>query len=71
MFEEEADFAETKMLINCNGGYKKKDYKKGWQDGAEFGYNKAKEYAKTIIQDLLSNSDEYARQRATDFLKEE
>lgn len=27
--------------------------------------------AKTIIQDLLSNSDEYARQRAIDFLKEE
>ena len=29
------------------------------------------EYAKTIIQDLLDNSDEYARQRAVDFLKEE
>jgi hypothetical protein len=29
------------------------------------------EYAKTIIQDLLSNSDEYARQRAMDFLKRE
>ena len=27
------------------------------------------EYAKTIIQDLLDNSDEYARQRAIDFLK--
>ena len=27
------------------------------------------EYAKTIIQDLLSNSDEYARQRAIDLLK--
>lgn len=27
--------------------------------------------AKTIIQDLLNNSDEYARQRAMDFLKEE
>jgi hypothetical protein len=37
----------------------------------EFGYNKAKEEAKTIIQDLLSNSDEYARQRAMDFLKGE
>ena len=42
---KEADFAETKMLINCNGDYsKKKDYKKGWQDGAEFGYNKANEW---------------------------
>ena len=29
------------------------------------------EYAKTIIQDLLDNSDEYARQRAMDFLKED
>lgn len=28
-------------------------------------------YAKTIIQDLLDNTDEYARQRAIDFLKEE
>ena len=27
-------------------------------------------YALTIIQDLLDNSDEYARQRAVDFLKE-
>ena len=27
-------------------------------------------YAKTIIQDLLDNADEYARQRAEDFLKE-
>ena len=27
--------------------------------------------AKTIIQDLLSNSDEYARQRVMDWLKEE
>ena len=29
------------------------------------------EYAKTIIQDLLNNSDEYARQRAMDFLEKE
>ena len=39
-------------------------------DGATFGYNKANEYAKTIIKDLLDNSDEYARQRAIEFLKE-
>ena len=44
MFETEAGFAETKMLIKCNGDYsKKQDYKKGWKDGAEFGYNKATE----------------------------
>lgn len=43
-------------------------YKKGVLDG----YSKAEkqlEYAKTIIQDLLDNSDEYARQRAMDFLE--
>jgi hypothetical protein len=28
-------------------------------------------YAKAIIKDLLDNSDEYARQRAMDFLQEE
>lgn len=28
------------------------------------------EYAKTIIQDLLDNSDEYARERVMDFLEE-
>lgn len=28
-------------------------------------------YAKAIIKDLLDNSDEYAKQRASDFLKEE
>ena len=27
-------------------------------------------YAKTIIQDLLNNSDEYAKQRAIEYLKE-
>lgn len=28
-------------------------------------------YAKTIIKDLLNNSDEHIKQRATDFLKKE
>ena len=28
-------------------------------------------YTKSIIKDLLDNSDEYARQRAIDFLKED
>lgn len=31
--------------------------------------NKSFDYALTVIQDLLNNSDEYARQRAIDFLK--
>ena len=33
--------------------------------------NNSFNYALTLIQDLLSNSDEYARQRAIDFLKGE
>lgn len=33
-------------------------------------YKAKLEEAKTIIQDLLSNSDEYAKQRAMDWLKE-
>jgi len=41
-----------------------------FQRAAIFGYNKVNKYAKTIIQDLLDNSDEYARQRAMDFLEE-
>ena len=32
--------------------------------------NNSFNYALTLIQDLLSNSDEYTRQRAIDFLKE-
>lgn len=32
--------------------------------------NNSFNYALTLIQDLLSNSDEYARQRAINFLKE-
>lgn len=32
-------------------------------------YKTKLDYAKTIIQDLLSNSDEYARQRAIDWLE--
>jgi hypothetical protein len=52
MFETEAGFAETKMLIKCNGDYaKKQNYKKGWQDGATFGYNKAmEEWKKHFMQ---------------------
>ena len=29
------------------------------------------EYAKTIIKDLLDNSDEYAKERAINFLREQ
>ena len=63
MFETEAGFAETKMLINCNGDYsKKQDYKKGWQDGAEFGYNKAKEEMQEQGLALQSDMDKTIEQ---------
>ena len=45
-----------------------------YMQGAENQKKKADKqltYAKTIIQDLLDNTDEYARQRAEDFLKED
>ena len=63
MFETEAGFAETKMLINCNGDYsKKQDYKKGWQDGATFGYNKAKEEMQEQGLALQSDMDKTIEQ---------
>lgn len=62
MFEKEAEEWVVDNLHNTE-----EDYINAFKDG----YNKANEYAKIIIQDLLNNSDEYARQRAMDFLKEE
>jgi hypothetical protein len=67
---------EIKQLQEENGRLKKDPEET--QDLATIAYMqgaskyKAKlEEAKIIIQDLLSNSDEYARQRAMDWLKEE
>lgn len=62
---------ESKAIETCPYNLNMPTYAQGFVNGAEFGYNKAKEYAKIIIQDLLNNSDEYARQRAMDWLKEE
>lgn len=45
-----------------------------WRDrraGFYNGYTQAVAYARTVIQDLIDNSDEYAKQRAMDWLKEE
>ena len=69
MFEKEAEDNKPPYAF-CALDTKCELWKDGFQKGAEFGYNKANEYAKTIIQDLLDNSDEYARQRAMDFLEE-
>lgn len=70
---------EIKQLQEENARLKK-EFEEN-QDLATIGYirygvkldSKIRELqeAKTIIQDLLSNSDEYARQRAMDWLKEE
>lgn len=39
MFETEAGFAETQMLVECHGDYSKKlNYKKGWQQGKNPDY---------------------------------
>ena len=84
MFEKEAhefqkQIQQEYLDLAKNGAYPPLWERKGelWRKGAEFGYNKAKEelterlaYAKSIIQDLLNNSDEYAKQRARDFLEE-
>ena len=67
MFEKEAE--EYKKGIHREASREIVYF--AFKDGAEFGYKKANEYAKTIIQDLLDNSDEYARQRAMDFLEAE
>lgn len=56
-----------------------------FQDAATFGYTKAKKaddiqqeklfahyvYARSLISDLLRNSDEYAKQRAEEFIVKE
>ena len=74
MFEKGAEeyyYKTYPVTLNIGEEERKKGVTDIFVKGAEFGYNKANEYAKTIIQDLLNNSDEYARQRAIDFLKGE
>lgn len=54
MFKEEADKAETKMIVESNGVYSKfKNYKDGFEDGAEFGYKKAKDDADKMKSQFL------------------
>ena len=82
MFEKEAEeyvmrddiVTENDRVPFDNGyGYQtvsfENEVKKGFQDGAEFGYNKANEEAKDIINELLMNGyDESTRAKALDFL---
>lgn len=69
MFEEELEKYINAAFCREKTGIEEitiEDLKQSFQDG----YNKANEYAKTIVKDLLNNSDEYARHRAMDFLEE-
>lgn len=59
---ENAELKEKLKPENCLKLLAKEDYIKFSSEQLT--------YAKTIIQDLLDNADEYARQRAEDFLKE-
>ena len=71
MFEKEAK--ERARDFTDNEG-RQVAYEYGFLDGADRATEELKEklnYAKEIIKDLLDNSDEYAKQRAIDFLKEE
>ena len=59
-----------KKEIGCPCG-KYESYRDRNEKDLIFGaWHKHNDYAKTIIKDLLSNSDEYARQRAMAFLRE-
>lgn len=60
--EENAELKEKLKPENCLKLLAKGGYVKFSSDQLT--------YAKTIIQDLLDNTDEYARQKAEDFLKE-
>jgi hypothetical protein len=68
MFEKESKLWATKELGN---GYVDDidNHSKTFQKGAEFGYNKAKEEAKDIINELLMNGySENTREKALNFL---
>ena len=68
MFEKEAEYYAKEKYSPNTDPFIIAVADDAFKDGAEFGYNKANEYAITIIQDLLDNSDEYARQRAYEYL---
>ena len=84
--KEAEDFADSKKSFWRQGKTCIESVIQAYQKGAEFGFQKGikarintttisdcpikDEEAKNIIQELLDNSDEYARQRAIDFLKE-
>ena len=71
MFEKEAEERYKEHLADPNyyESSEEESYLHGFQEGAEFGYNKAKEEAKDIINELLMNGyDENTREKALNFL---
>ena len=59
-FQKGAEFGYNKAFVEADKNLK----------AVVADFNKANEEAKAVIQDLLNNSDEYAQQRAMDWLKE-
>lgn len=53
MFEKEAEDSFNCKKVLYKWETDKHSYIDGFKDGAEFGYNKAKEDAKKIIEDLV------------------
>jgi hypothetical protein len=74
--ENEIKNGEKPFVFESNQFYAfENGYKEGLKAKVNFttvsDYPFKDDYAKTIIQDLLNNSDEYARERAINFLKGE
>lgn len=68
MFNSTPDEIPLNQMVRFRSGYcmgKHYGYLAGLHEG-----QKETDYAKSIIKSLLDNSDEYAEQRARDFLKE-
>ena len=74
MFEKEAEdkaFEKYPLSDRCDRIDLERNlkYEEGFKEGAEFGYNKAKEEAKDIINELLMNGySENTREEALNFL---
>ena len=69
--EEYADKSKSSFVVNEYGStvYTQLDIELAFQKGVTFGYNKANEEAKDIINELLMNGyDESTRAKALDFL---
>lgn len=57
MFEKKAEEATLDLYGSADDVYGKEDYKQGFKDGAEFGYNKANEWH--YVKDELPDEGTY------------